>query len=199
MKYENVEVNSERWLELKPLLNEIFVSVEGYEGRYEISNYGRIKSMKRKYKRYNGYKICEYENKEKILSCSYNKKGYITISLYKNGNTKTYMVHRLVASHFLEKEQDDDVVNHIDCNKGNPRIDNLEYCSEDYNRQHARINDLLYKGRKIRNLETGEIYSNYKDMIKKLGITFSRYRYIMYGKNKKYEFIDRVDKISTRT
>lgn len=94
----------------------------GYEGFYEISNYGRVKSLD-----YNRTK------QEKILRQGKNKYGYLMVVLYKEGKGKTIKVHRLVAQAFIPNPNNFRCVNHKDENKTNNCVDNLEWCDHKYN------------------------------------------------------------------
>lgn len=125
-KYEFVEVNSERWFDLTPLLNEEFRPLKDYEGLYEVSNYGRVKSLKID----NG--INKHEQ-TKILKQSINMNGYYILNL----TNKSKRVHRIVALSFLENPYNYRCVNHKDGNKLNNRIDNLEFCTSSYNNYEA--------------------------------------------------------------
>lgn len=65
--FEQVEVNSQRWFNLNDLKNEIWKPIKGFEEKYDISNYGRIKSKERVIEQFNGYKICKKIIKEKNI------------------------------------------------------------------------------------------------------------------------------------
>lgn len=95
-------------------------SIKGYEGFYEISNYGEIKSL------YN------YRGKNNILKPRL-KKGYYQIGLRKNGIRKWYAIHRLTAIAFIPNPNNLPQINHKDENKLNNKIDNLEWCTASYN------------------------------------------------------------------
>ena len=123
MNFENVEVNSERWFDIIPLLNEEWKEI--YNGRYQVSNYGRVKSM------YLNNSQVHYK-REKILK-SNKRAGYYCVNLYDNKKAKVINVHRLVATLFLENPYNFKYVNHKDENKENNRIDNLEFCTAKYN------------------------------------------------------------------
>ena len=98
---------------------EIWKDILGYEGLYQVSNYGRVRSLK--------------YGKEKILKQQINTDGYLHIDLYKNKKRKNYNVHRLVTIAFLENPNNYPQVNHKDENKQNNHIDNLEWCDYKYN------------------------------------------------------------------
>lgn len=101
---------------------EYWKPVLGYEGLYEVSNWGRVKSMN-----YN------HTGKERIMKLVPNKAGYLYVVLYKNGKVKTFRVHRLVAEAFLPNPDNLPEVNHKDENKLNNNVNNLEWCSAKYN------------------------------------------------------------------
>lgn len=122
---------------------EIWKDIKGYEGLYQISNFGRIKSLPKK--RINGTNF--YIQKEKILKLQLKTKRYLGINLTKNKMHKNFLVHRLVAEAFIDNPYDLPQVNHKDCNKLNNNINNLEWCTQEENLNHALRNGLLTKGR----------------------------------------------------
>lgn len=105
---------------------EIWKAIEGYEGRYEVSNYGRVKSLN--YHR---------TGKEKVLKPAIDSNGYWRVGLYKNSKRKFFSVHRLVAEAFLPNPQNLPEVNHKDENKANNRVENLEWCTAKYNSNYG--------------------------------------------------------------
>ena len=108
---------------------EIFNDIPGYEGRYQVSNYGRVKSLSRLIKCRGGYRI----NNEKILK---QKDGdYLQVQLGHKG--KFHTIHRLVAITFIKNNDIENVVNHIDGNKKNNHADNLEWVTRSQNQLHA--------------------------------------------------------------
>lgn len=111
-------------------MKEEWKPVIGYEGLYEVSNMGRVKSLKRAVWYNNGY----YKTvPEKILKAWKNKDGYLQVGLHKDGKSKLYYVHRLAAEVFLDNPQNLPVINHRDENKSNNVVSNLEWCSVFYN------------------------------------------------------------------
>ena len=88
-------------------MKEIWKPVEGYEGLYQISNLGRVKSLKRRTK-------SGFYNRIMMLKPSEHTDGYLQVVLYKNGQRKTYKVHRLVANAFLPRSENKTEVNHLD-------------------------------------------------------------------------------------
>ena len=110
---------------------EIWKDVKNYEGLYQVSNYGRVKSL-------NFDRI----KKEKIMKSYVDKIGYYSIRLCKNGKSKLVRVHRLVAESFLQRPNKNTEVNHIDGNKLNNFVDNLEWVTHKENMIHAFKNNL---------------------------------------------------------
>lgn len=118
-------------------MDEIWKDIVGYEGRYMISNFGRVKCVERIQKWGNGYRYI----KEHVLTPK--RKGktnpYLTIILYDNNSKdKTYHIHRLVALHFVDGYFDGADVNHKDGNKSNNVYTNLEWCTRSENQLHSR-------------------------------------------------------------
>lgn len=107
---------------------EVWKDVVGYEGIYEVSNKGRIKS--------------KHYGKEVFLKTQKTYDGYITIKLSIGGKSKRYILHRLVAIAFLDNPENKPQVNHIDCNKTNNFSDNLEWVTAQENVMHAWKNGL---------------------------------------------------------
>jgi hypothetical protein len=119
-------------------MQEIWKPVKGYEGIYEVSNFGNVK------------------NNVKVLSLRVNR-GYQYITLYKDGKTSSKAVHRLVAIAFIPNAKSKPEVNHIDGDKLNNHINNLEWCTPSENAIHAYATGLK-KPRKA----SGELNENAK-------------------------------------
>ena len=100
---------------------EVWRPIEGYEGLYEVSSIGRIKTVANKWK------------KEKIRKTYTNKKGYVNILLSKNHKYKVFQIHRLVAQAFIPNPNNLPVVNHKDRNPSNNCVYNLEWCTQQHN------------------------------------------------------------------
>lgn len=117
--------------------------IKGYEGRYIISNYGEIISLPR-YKNNNSKlqyvepkEICRYINKHN---------GYVYVQLWNNSTYKNIRLHKLVAENFIDNKENKPQINHIDGNKENNRVDNLEWCTASENIKHAYYTGLRKRG-----------------------------------------------------
>lgn len=104
-------------------MQEVWRQIKGYEGAYEISSLGRVKSLK--------------SDKPLIMKPKVESNGYLRISLYNNKKGHSVSVHKLVAEAFLGRRPDGMQVNHIDGDKTNNKVDNLEYCTCSENIKHA--------------------------------------------------------------
>lgn len=123
-------------------MEEIWKDIKGYEGLYQISNFGNIKSLVG----WNGNKyIKKYYKREKILKKSFSTTGYLKIGLKKDGKFKNYKVHRLVAEAFIPNPCNYPIINHINGNKIDNRIENLEWCTYSYNTKEAYKLGLNFK------------------------------------------------------
>ncbi|MBI6042188.1 NUMOD4 domain-containing protein [Clostridium perfringens] len=108
---------------------EIWKDIEGYEGLYQVSNMGRVKSLN-----YNR------TGKERLMKLSLKSTGYLIVKLCKEGKEKKYLIHRLVAIAFLDNPQGLPEVNHKDEDKTNNNADNLEWCNGEYNSNYGTRN-----------------------------------------------------------
>lgn len=114
--------------------------IPDYEGLYQVSSFGRVKSL--------------YFGKERILKPKKDKCGYLHVILCKNGKRKSFLVHRLVAKCFLEPIKGKDIINHIDENPSNNHVDNLEFCTHEYNMNYGTIKER--KSEKMKGKMSGE-------------------------------------------
>lgn len=117
---------------------EIWKDVVGYEGLYLVSNHGRIQSADRMVQ----YKTHSQFKKGKVMTPSEVSKGYLQVGLYRDKKVKRAYVHRLVAEAFIPNDSNLEQVNHIDADKTNNNVGNLEWSDGRNNIQHALLKDL---------------------------------------------------------
>lgn len=151
-------------------MSEEWRDIKGYEGIYQVSNRGNVRSLDRKKiqmsrhgtlmeKRYHGF----------LLTPTGNGYGYLIIGLTKDGKRKNHYVHRLVADAFIPNHEHHDQVNHKDYNKQNNAADNLEWIAQDENVRYSRAN--MEKPRATaKQTSTGERYITKKGNMWRLNI-----------------------------
>jgi hypothetical protein len=172
---------------LKNLKDEVWVDVPNFEKKYQVSNLGRAKSLSRKI--WNGKNF--FLSKEKILKQKEGQTGYLSVKFHLDHKTSKYRefsLHSLVLDSFVKKRTEGMVIDHIDCDKKNNKLSNLEYCSHKENMQRAYKNNLMkinyevlrenndLKKVKIKQVEKEtfvvvNIYESINDAIKKTGFT----------------------------
>lgn len=112
-------------------------AIKGYEGYYEVDQFGRVYSVDRVVSVNDNGRQYEKPLKSKQMKQSLHTKGYKIVSLTKDGKTKSLFVHRVVAEAFISNENDLPMVNHKDEDKTNNFVENLEWCSASYNRTYG--------------------------------------------------------------
>lgn len=159
---------------------EVWKDIAGYEGAYQVSNMGRIKSLPRKHKASSGG---SYMTKEIILKPAINKNGYKHVSLFR----KDKRVHRLVAEAFLPNIKGLRDVNHKNGDKQDNTTDNLEWVSHSQNELH-KIHILKTPGkfihpmRKVTCIENNKTYNSIAEACRDLGIKTSHIPEVCQGK-----------------
>lgn len=115
--------------------NEIWKDIIGYEGKYQVSNKGNVRSLDRVIEYSDGRKSRHRGRQLKHLTC---KEGYLKVNLWKNNKMEKSLIHTLVAKHFLQGDYKDGyVVNHIDFDKTNNKVENLEWVTQYDNVHHT--------------------------------------------------------------
>lgn len=108
---------------------EIWKDIKGYEGYYQVSNFGNVRSLDR----FDGV----HDRKGTKIKPNLKQNGYLQVGLRKHNKRKWFGIHRLVATHFLRNPNNKPQVNHIDCNKQNNNVSNLEWVTGKENQEHA--------------------------------------------------------------
>lgn len=133
-------------------MNEIWKEIEGFEGRYEVSNLGRIRTVKN-IQRFWSKTSGEWKLEERIIATNKirksfkNNSGYLRVGLKDKDKLKTCLVHQLVAQAFIPNLENKKNVNHINGDKTDNRVENLEWVTQKENMKHA-VQTGLSKGRK---------------------------------------------------
>lgn len=138
---------------------EVWKDIPNYEGYYQVSNKGNIRSVDRM--------DCQNRfRKGKMCKKLENEDGYYKVSLSKNGIEKRFFIHRLVAMAFIENPNDFDCINHKDENKKNNCIENLEWCTRKYNNNYGKRNQKIVEKQSIKtamvDIKTGKILKVFK-------------------------------------
>lgn len=162
------------------MTKEIWKNIIGYEGSYQVSNLGRVKSLARK--KSNQYN--SFDKKEMILKPRYSTKGYIHAMLYKDGKSKSFCVHRLVLSAFDRLPKGKEQCNHINGIKDDNRLENLEWTNNSDNQLHAFRMGLNKPRRgednnksKLTGKQVKEVRKDYKFGVKGFGATILAKKY----------------------
>ncbi len=164
-------------------MKETWKDIVGYEGLYQVSNFGRVKSLERYRSNHGKQQLIS----ESIKSTRKDKQGYLLLDLYKDNKQKTVRVHRLVAEHFLNNPDNKETVNHIDGNKENNNVMNLEWSTFKEQNEHLYKNNLKSKknidkavkamnkaqAKKVKCLNNGVIYESASEAARTVGISGS--------------------------
>ena len=167
---------------------ETWKDIKGYEGLYQVSNMGRIKSLERTVTKKNGRK---YTVKGRILKPGTDRDGYLLVILSNtSGKRKTFKVHRLVCEAFHENPENKPCVNHIDENKTNNTANNLEWCTYEENNTHgtrlARSAKSQSKpvGQYTRDGELIKVWQSVNEVERQLGFDCGNISKVALGKQK---------------
>ena len=147
------------------MIEEIWKPISGYEGCYEASNKGHIRSVDRLVKCKNGMRT----SPTIVLKPSLGQWGYEQVTLRKEGKKKTVRINRIIAQTFIPNPDNLPQVNHIDGNKLNNCVENLEWCTPSQNMKHCFNNKMSDWNTKIRIVETGEIYNSIAECVRSIG------------------------------
>lgn len=147
---------------------EEWADIKGFEGMYQVSTEGRVRSVDRVTEMVRYGISYEMRHKGRVLKTSVNKCGYERVQLTKDSRPYNFTIHRLVATAFIPNKENLPEINHIDGNKRNNNVDNLEWCTKSHNIQHAFKNGLIDKNnmtfnRKLVMRSDGVIFNSLTD------------------------------------
>lgn len=167
------------------MIIEEFKPIAGYNGNYLISNLGTVKSVNRL--AWNGYK--NHTLNGRPLKPCISKVGYEMVTLSFNCKTKSHYVHRLVAETFIKNKENKRTINHIDGNKLNNTLENLEWNTDLENVNHAIkkgfwVNKFVSVIQKTISGDFIEKHTSLKDAQIKTGVSFKNISSVINGKSK---------------
>ena len=142
---------------------EVWKDIKGYEGIYQVSSHGRIKSLDR-FSRYKGKEDKNRIERGKLKKYTVTEKGYLKTTLFKNGKGTTREIQRIVAETFIENPMNKTQVNHIDGIKTNNHVENLEWVTPKENSVHRA--KILHHG--IKAVSQYDLNGNYIRTFKSL-------------------------------
>lgn len=165
-------------------MEEIWKDIPGYEGYYQVSNIGRVKSLERIVHYKPGSKSANPHKchivRERILTQRVADTGYYVVTLSKGAKRKIALVHRLIACSFITNKDPATMmdINHKDGCRTNNDIDNLEWCTRQYNVLHGyRNNRHLPNNRKsVMCIDTGEVFNSFEEAARQCKISSSSIR-----------------------
>lgn len=166
---------------------EIWKDIKGYEGLYQISSRGRVRSLDRDIEQISrGGNPYKRRMKGMLIKPGILNSGYEVVWLQKEGISEALTVHRLVAKAFIPNPNDKNDVNHLDGDKTNNELSNLEWVTRSENIKHShRIIGRKSNGRKIKCIETGEIFNSIVEASGKTKIHRGNISHVLNGRNKK--------------
>lgn len=143
LRNEELQQATENALSQEQQIAELWLPIKGYEGLYEVSNYGQVKTLKKP----SGLGSHCFK-KEKIKKARLNKYGYYDLTIWKSQIPKHYQIHKLVALHFVDNPFNKPFINHIDGIKTNNCYNNLQWCTASENTRHAFKTGLMIPRKK---------------------------------------------------
>lgn len=152
-------------------MKEVWKDIQGYEGLYQVSNLGRVRHLPYTIKW--GGKLEHRPLKE--MNQHKNSNGYCIVILSKNSKSKKFLVHRLIAQAFIPNPDNLPEVNHIDEDKSNNKVNNLEWCDRKYNVNYGTRTERAVKTRKENTLKHKRTISKHKPKTKAKTICNSKY------------------------
>lgn len=156
---------------------EIWKDIKGYEGRYQVSTLGRIKSL-----------VSYFGTREKIMKGQTVWTGYLRVCLVKDGKSKMHTIHRIVAETFIPNPQNKPIVNHIDGDITNNCVDNLEWVTFKENSNKSKNVKTSQRWNSIKVIDSlGNIFDSYREAGRYHGVTANTVKRDCLGKTEEYQ------------
>lgn len=186
-------------------MEEIWKDIPSYEGMYQVSSFGRIRSLSRNlmYVRHCSTKSCEvvYHLNGKILKQTASN-GYLCVTLNKNGRSRYKAVHKLVALMFVPNPENKPVVDHVDGNRSNNHFENLRWVTAKERNINAVVRGELVRRshghQSIRDIDTLEVFHDIEDIVVRYGISQADIQYSISTQNQvdghRFELVERKHK-----
>ena len=181
-------------------MEEIWEDIEGFEWLYQISSLGRVKSLERKIK---GKCGSIHTKKEKLRKISKDTGGYLYVPISNEFEKKNYLIHRLVAEAFLPNPENLPQVNHKNEDKTDNNVNNLEWCTREYNNNYSTRNERIAKehtnnpkrSKKVIRIDTGVVYPSLAEIQRQLGFDKASIQKCCVGKqntsyNMNWKYVD---------
>jgi hypothetical protein len=168
----------------KESMEEMWRSVKGFDGKYEVSNLGNVRSVDREVPARNGH-TRKFKGRT-LKPCTTTTTPYLYVNLT---DKKKHSIHRLVAEAFLEKKEEEKEVDHIDGNPKNNKVDNLEWVTRGENLERSytvcgRQNNFTRNRKRVLCVETNTIYDSIKEASKRTGFDKGAIRNCVKGLTK---------------
>lgn len=167
-------------------MQEIWKDIVGYEGLYQVSNFGVVKSLT---------KLCGHRPKKETIIKQDTSRGYKRVTLCKDGILKRFQVHRLVGLAFIENPQNKPCINHKDENRANNNVLNLEWVTHKENTNYGHCIEKFSKkskktiqekcGQRVKCIETGKLFPSLKEAARWCNGSWSEISACTRGKIKK--------------
>ena len=158
-------------------MEDVWKDVVGYEGLYKVSNLGRVKTLQKQVGR---------KEPEKILTPSEIWTGYLRLGLRKEGKTKNTYVHRIVAQTFIPNEEHKPIINHINGDRKDNRVENLEWCTYGENSNSSKKITSSDRYNSIKVVDNyGNVFSSYREASRHWNISANTVKNDVLGKTKR--------------
>ena len=163
-------------------MEEVWKDIKEYKGLYQVSNFGRVRSVDRYVTQQGRGKEFTGLRKGRIIKPRLQNSGYLLVWLSMQGTVRAHTVHRLVGTAFISNPDGLSDINHKDGNKKNNNVLNLEWCTRNENIRHAYRNLGRKKsGKKIKCVELNVVFDSAADASRKTGINAGSIRHVACG------------------